>query len=126
VDHPGRGPCRAIADRVQAKTRHQPFLVVDRQHLAQQGVIRIAVAHARAKARGTRSGKAAAAALGDARRLRRQAERREQLARVADASRHCLAPVGRARVGGTGRGGPGVRGRYHYGLAAAQAAADLN
>ena len=115
---------RAIADRVEVEAGHQPFLVVDRQHLAQQRVVRIAMAHPRREAarhpqrelRGGGVRKPAGQVL--------QAEQFEQFARIADGVAPELAPVpigaARAVAAGSSRrsgnlGGEGLCG-YHSGL----------
>ncbi len=50
LDDPGGLLGRAIADRVEAEPGDHPHLGVDRQHLAQQRVGRVAAAHARGEA----------------------------------------------------------------------------
>ncbi len=47
LDHPGSGPGGGIAHRIQAEARHRLHFRIQRQHLAQQRVVQVAMAHAR-------------------------------------------------------------------------------
>ncbi len=47
LDHPGGGLGGGIAHRVQAEARHRLHFRIQRQHLAQQWVVQVAMAHPR-------------------------------------------------------------------------------
>ena len=101
LDHAGGLLRRAVADRVEAEPRNHPHLGIDRQHLPQQRVGRVARTHAR--------GKAARYPQRELRqRLRRhaqvggfQSQPGQQLGRVTDR----LPPMRLPAAGGQGGGG---------------------
>ena len=99
-----------IAHGVDPEARHDPVFVVQRQHLAQQWIGRIAVAHARDEGAGHAQRKLRGGGIRNARGQRIEAEQAEQLPRIA----HGVAPE---RLPARGLGGEGVCG-YHVGLAA--------
>ena len=107
---PGLG--RAVADRVEAETRHRPHFLVQRQDLAQQGVVRVAVAHAGDEAARHPQRELRGGLVRQRQGRIGQAEQGQQLARVA----HSVAPQRLpARAGGRRRRADGC-GRERGGL----------
>src|SRR5690606_22189186 len=88
LDHPVARTCGAIADRVQAETRHRPHLRVQWQDLAQQRIARVSDVHPADEAAWHPQWKLGQRGVGNPQTSRVQPEDGEQLRRVA----HRLAP----------------------------------
>jgi len=93
----------AVADRIQAEAGHGPHFRIERQHLAQQRVVRIAVAHARDAAARHPQRELRGGGIRDAQRDLAQAEQGEQFAGLPDGLAPGLLPAARLhREGGCG------------------------
>ena len=88
VDHPATASGRAIADRVQAKAGDDAVFLQHRQHLSQQRIARVAVAHAGNEAARHAQRELAGCVVGELRGEVAKPEHRQQLAGVT----HGIAP----------------------------------
>lgn len=99
LDHPGSGPGGAIADRIQAEAGSRLHFRIQRQHLAQQRVMQVAMAHPRHERARHPQRKLRGGGIADRRRLRIQAQQLQQNARIAHGVAPLLLPA-RRRQGG--------------------------
>ena len=106
---PGLTAAARIPNRIGRIARHGGLLFVERQHLPQERVVRIAWPHPRDVAKRCEQRKAGGGSLGAGHQFERQIEQPAQLGWVADRGSQGLLPVGRLGHRPVGLGNPSIQ-----------------